>query len=71
MNQYDLLERLAEDPHDKATYARKRKIAEDGYASFYSDLMPMGPHALTSLECKFVMEVLDLHQQLQDAPRGL
>jgi len=72
--QLKILEKLY--PEDKQYYANHRKAIEDGYELHYSWLIEHLSDGLTSDECNFVLEVLDMYsalhfsyKQLKDSPK--
>ena len=65
-NQLAILERLSDDPHEKAHYAYLRAGLQHGFVYAYDEAVQMiDKDELTEDRCKFVIDVLDMHRALK------
>ena len=65
VNQYTILEKLDEENTDH--WAECKRIVREGYTIFYSKVFDPIWEELSYEDCRYVMEVLDLHDALQQS----
>ncbi|WP_146548172.1 YfbU family protein [Rummeliibacillus suwonensis] len=63
-NQYEILSRLTEDPHEKKQFENFRDIFTAGFSRYYSLATEYFSDELSDEECKFVIDVLSLYRDL-------
>lgn len=63
VNQYDILERLATDEHDKKFYSERKEIYEQGFEGEYFEYGP-NEEVLSSDECELVYKIVNMFDDL-------
>ncbi|MGE8037952.1 YfbU family protein [Lysinibacillus sp. JNUCC-51] len=63
-NQYEILSRLTNDDYEKRQYENLRDIFVSGYSKYYSLATEWFSEEVNPVECKFVVEVLNLYRDL-------